>query len=72
MVNWMALLQVAIVTILAAVIISTLMSLSNWFMTPVGTAETTTTLRKGIGFVLIAIMVIVVLIGLYLMIPYFR
>ena len=72
MVNWLALLQVSIVTIVAAVIISTLMSLSNWYLTPVGSAESPTPVRRGIGIALLGAMGLVILFGLYLLIPYFR
>ena len=71
-VNWMALLQVAIVTIGATVAISALMSGANWAFTPVGEAETVTGSRRAVGFVLLGLTVLLVIFGLYLMIPYFR
>ncbi|MCL2483504.1 MAG: hypothetical protein FWF43_08860 [Propionibacteriaceae bacterium] len=71
-INWMALLQVTVVTIFTAVVIAALMSLSNWFFTPVGAAEEVATSRKVIGFALLAVMGLIILFGLYLMIPYFH
>ena len=71
-VDWLALLQVAVVTILAAVGISALMSLSNWALTPVDGLEHQTRPRLLLGYVCIGMMVLIVLGGLYLIIPYFR
>ncbi|MCL2735025.1 MAG: hypothetical protein FWD75_00140 [Propionibacteriaceae bacterium] len=68
----MALLQVALVTVGAAVVIAGLMSLSNWCFTPVGETEEPTASRKALGFALIGVIVVIVLFGLYLMIPYFH
>ena len=71
-VNWIALLQVAGVTILAAGVISVLMSLSNWLMTPVVGAEHPTVARRALGVGSIVLVGLIVLFGLYLMIPYFH
>jgi len=71
-VDWMALLQVAVVTIIATVVISALMSLSNWCFTPVQGSEQPTAARKTFGIVVLGGMGLLVLFGLYLMIPYFH
>jgi len=71
-INWMALLQVACVTIVATVIIAALMSLSNWCFTPAEGSDHPTAVRKTFGFVVLGIMCLLVLFGLYLMIPYFH
>jgi len=69
---WSALGQVAAVTIVATVSISALMSLSNWFLTTPADQEHVTRPRMVIGFILLGIMGLIVLFGLYLMIPYFH
>ena len=71
-VDWMALLQVAIVTIIATVVISALMSLSNWCFTPTEGSDQPTAARKTFGIVVLGVMGLLVLFGLYLMIPYFH
>jgi len=71
-VDWMALLQVAGVTIAATVIISALMSLSNWCFTPAEGSDQPTLVRKVAGIALLGFMCLLVLFGLYLMIPYFH
>jgi len=71
-IDWLALLQVAIVTIVAAVGISALMSLSNWALTPAEGLERPTRPRMVLGFAGITTMVLIVLGGLYLLIPYFH
>ena len=71
-VDWLALLQVAVVTILASVGISALMSLSNWALTPAEGLERPTRPMMVIGYAGIGMMVLIVLGGLYLIIPYFR
>jgi len=71
-IDWMALLQVAGVTIAATVVISALMSLSNWCFTPAEGSAQPTLVRKTFGFVVLGIMCGLVLFGLYLMIPYFH
>jgi len=71
-IDWLALLQVTIVTIVAAVGISALMSLSNWALTPAEGLERPTRPRMVLGFAGIAMMVLIVLGGLYLLIPYFH
>jgi len=71
-VNWGALLQVAIVTIGATVIIAALVSGANWaFTVPEGEKQPTQA-RRILGYVFLGITVVVVIFGLYLMIPYFR
>jgi hypothetical protein len=70
-INWSALGQVAVVTVVVAVIIAALMSLSNWCLTPAEGA-TVTTPRKAVGYALMGVMALIVLGGLYLMIPYFH
>jgi len=71
-VDWMALLQVAIVTIVATVVISAMMSLSNWCFTPAEGSDHPTLVRKTFGIVLLGLMGLLVIFGLYLMIPYFH
>jgi hypothetical protein len=71
-INWIALLEVAAVTIGATVVIATLMSLANWCFTPAAGADNPTVARKTIGFLLIATIGVIVIFGLYLMIPYFH
>ena len=71
-IDWMALLQVAGVTIVATVVIAALMSLSNWCFTPVKGADQPTAARKTLGIVLLGVMGLLILFGLYLMIPYFH
>ncbi|MCL2784422.1 MAG: hypothetical protein FWD55_03095 [Propionibacteriaceae bacterium] len=68
----MALLQVALVTIGATVAIATLMSAANWAFTPVAGADTVTGGRRILGFVLLCVTGLLIIFGLYLMIPYFR
>ena len=71
-VDWMALLQVTGVTIVATVVIAALMSLSNWCFTPVAGSDQPTLVRKTIGIIILGVMGLLVLFGLYLMIPYFH
>jgi len=71
-IDWMALLQVAGVTIAATVVISALMSLSNWCFTPAEGSDQPTLIRKTFGIALLGVMGLLVLFGLYLMIPYFH
>jgi len=71
-VEWMALLQVAGVTIAATVVIAALMSLSNWCFTPVEGSDHPTAVRKTFGIIVLGVMGLLVLFGLYLMIPYFH
>ncbi len=71
-IDWAALGQVAVVTIVASAGIAALMSLANWFFSPVGEAEQPTTARKVLGWIMIGVIGLVVLFGLYLMIPYFH
>jgi len=71
-VEWMALLQVTIVTVVATVVIASLMSLSNWCFTPAEGSDQPTAARKTIGIVILGVMGLLVLFGLYLMIPYFH
>lgn len=70
-VDWMALLQVAGVTIAATVVISALMSLANWCFTPAEGLEAPSPPRRALGITSLGVMVVFVLFGLYLMIPYF-
>ena len=71
-INWLALLQVAVVTVGAAVVIAALMSLSNYFFTPATGSVHPTAARKAVAITLIGVMGVIVLFGLYLMIPYFH
>lgn len=71
-INWTALLMVAGVSITATAAISVCMSLSNWFFTPVEGAEQPTAARRTLGIVMLVVMGVIILFGLYLMIPYFR
>ncbi len=71
-IDWLALLQVTIVTIVAAAAIATLVSLSNWAFTPAGGAEQPTRSRKVLGIVFLGLVGLIILFGLYLMIPYFH
>ena len=71
-INWGALLLVACVTIGATVAIASLMSLSNWCLTPAEGSEHPTVTRRSLGIILLIMQVGIILFGLYLMIPYFR
>ncbi|MDR2929638.1 MAG: hypothetical protein LBV06_01825 [Propionibacteriaceae bacterium] len=71
-VDWWALLQVTVVTIVASAAIAGLMSLANWFWTPATDSEQPTRSRKAVGWVLMGVMGVIVLGGLYLIIPYFH
>jgi len=71
-INWMALLSVAVVTIVATVAIAALMSASNWALTPEEGLEQPTPARRVLGIALIGVIGAIVLFGLYLMIPYFH
>jgi hypothetical protein len=70
-VNWLALLEVTIVTIVGAVAIVGLMSLANWLLTPDGDG-TAILSRRVAGYAIVGVMGLIVLGGLYLLIPYFR
>jgi len=71
-IDWFALLQVAIVTVVVTVVISGLMSLSNWFLTPAESSEFITAPRRFGGIAMICLVGLIVLFGLYLLIPYFH
>jgi hypothetical protein len=71
-VDWLALLQVAGVTIAAAVAISGLLSLANWLWTPAEGLEEPLPVAKGAGYAVLGLMGLMVAFGLYLMIPYFH
>jgi len=74
-INWAALGTVAAVTILTAVAIAGLMSAANWILSgPENTAEepVISTVRKVAGYAIMAVIGLIVLFGIYLMIPYFR
>ena len=71
-IDWMALLQVSLVTVIAAVTIATLMALAIHFLSPVEGASQATTQRSAIGIGLIVLITLVVLFGIYLMVPYFH
>ncbi|MDR0990791.1 MAG: hypothetical protein LBL92_05480 [Propionibacteriaceae bacterium] len=67
-IDWIALLQVAIVTIVAAVAIVGLMSLANWLLGPVGAESPPSAGRRLTGQVLIVVMALIILGGLYLIV----
>ncbi|MDR2974821.1 MAG: hypothetical protein LBV00_08940 [Propionibacteriaceae bacterium] len=71
-INWWALLQVTVVTIVVSVLIAALMSLANWFFSGTGASEEPTATRKVAGYIMLGIIGLLVLFGLYLMIPYFH
>jgi len=71
-INWLALLQVAVVTIAATVVIAVLMSLSNWSFTPAEGSDHPPLARRVLGYGLLVVMGLLILFGLYLMIPYFH
>jgi hypothetical protein len=71
-INWAALGQVALVTILATGVIAALMSLSNWALSPGDDGAAVSTTRQVLGYALLGVQGIIILVGLYLMIPYFR
>ncbi|MDR0416311.1 MAG: hypothetical protein LBH76_03150 [Propionibacteriaceae bacterium] len=71
-IDWLALLRVAGVTVSGAVAIVGLMSLANWFLTPVGDAETATTRRRVAGYAVVAVMALIVACGIALIVPYFH
>jgi len=71
-VDWLALLKVAGVTILAATVIAALMSLSNWLLTVPDGREAVSVSRRILGLGVVGVMVLFLLFGLYLMIPYFH
>ncbi|MDR2895934.1 MAG: hypothetical protein LBV30_04725 [Propionibacteriaceae bacterium] len=71
-IDWWALLQVAVVTVVASAAIATLMSLANWFFTPRGEADKPSRPREVAGSIMIGLTALIVLYGLYLLIPYFH
>ncbi|MDR0783480.1 MAG: hypothetical protein LBE83_06945 [Propionibacteriaceae bacterium] len=74
-IKWMELLSVVIVTIIAAVAIASLLSLANWARTAPEGADgvelSVSTGRKVLEWVAIGLTALVVLFGLWLLIPYF-
>ncbi len=72
MIDWIALLQVALVTIVATCVIAALMSLVNWFFT-IPEGQTAVTLPRKIGgSAMLVVIGLVLLFGLWLIIPYFH
>ena len=74
-INWAALGTVAAVTILTAVAIAALMSAANWILSgPDSTTDDAviSTARKVAGYAIMVVIGLIVLFGIYLMIPYFR
>ncbi|MDR1264657.1 MAG: hypothetical protein LBK42_03595 [Propionibacteriaceae bacterium] len=64
--DWMALLQVSLVTIIGSVMIAALLSLANWLLAPLGEAEQPTPIRRVAGYTVMALMVELVGAALYL------
>ncbi|MDR0960510.1 MAG: hypothetical protein LBM23_09240 [Propionibacteriaceae bacterium] len=72
-IDWAALGNVAIVTIVATVIIASLMSAANWCFSEDGMVDGVIPLGKKIGgFAILTVMGLIVLFGIYLIVPYFR
>jgi hypothetical protein len=71
-IDWWALVQVSIVTIVGAMAIVSLMSLANWFLAPQDEAGSTVSWRRVGGYALIGLMGLIVAFGIYLLVPYFH
>ena len=69
-INWLALLEVAVVTVFAACLIGALMSLANWFFTPDEGLDKPLPARSVLGWIMVGLIGVIVLFGLWLMIPY--
>jgi cytochrome bd-type quinol oxidase subunit 2 len=66
-IDWLALLQVAVVTIVGAVAVAALLSLANWLLTPNGEAEQSSLPRRVAGYAVITVMGGLIFAALYLM-----
>jgi hypothetical protein len=71
-IDWLALLNVSLVTIIGAVAIVGLLCFANWLLTPAGEAESVPGFRRVAGYGLIGVMGLLVIAGIALLIPYFH
>lgn len=74
-INWVALVQVAVVTLVAATLVVTLLAVATRLLRPLTAAGTPTTagpLARTSGYALMVAMAGIVGFGLYLIIPYFH
>ncbi|MDR1078001.1 MAG: hypothetical protein LBL55_04990 [Propionibacteriaceae bacterium] len=71
-IDWWALVQVSVVTIVGAMLIVSLMSLANWLLAPQGDAVPAVGWRRVGGYALIGLMGLIVAFGIYLLVPYFH
>jgi len=71
-INWLALLEVAAVTIFAACLIGVLMSLANWFFTPDEGLDKPLRAKMVLGWIMLGLMGAIVLFGIWLIVPYFH
>ena len=67
-IDWLALLQVSLTTIIVAVSVCGLMALANWLLVPAGEATVVPLARRVAGYALIGLMGVIVAAGLYLIV----
>ncbi|MDR1387479.1 MAG: hypothetical protein LBJ44_07845 [Propionibacteriaceae bacterium] len=71
-IDWWALVQVSVVTIVGAMAIVSLMSLANWLLVPPDGASQAVGWRRFSGYGVIGLMGLIVAFGIYLLVPYFH
>ena len=71
-IDWLALAKVTGTTIVAACLIGTLMSLANWFFTPEEGLDKPLRAKMVLGWIMVAAMGVIVLYGIWLIVPYFH
>jgi len=67
-IDWFALLQVTLATIVVAVAVCGLMALANWMLVPVGEEAVATAPRRVVGYVLIGVIGLIIAGGIYLIV----
>jgi len=71
-INWLALLEVAGVTIAATALIGALMSAANWFFTPEEGLDEALPAKRILGWVMLVAMGAILAFGIWLIVPYFH
>lgn len=71
-INWLALLEVAGVTIAATCLIGALMSAANWFFTPEEGLDEALPAKRVLGWAALVVMVVILGFGIWLIVPYFH